>query len=604
MEVILAATPGKEEAWDVPLVRLGLVIEGRLGPLVTVRGAPAPFATKLAELNEVVTVRLPRKARVARPTVPARAGEWAPLKASGVVRLHALGKRGKGIRVAVVADNFRGWEKLKGRKLGKARLPDPVLVDLTRERNNTLLPDPFPIGEGELGPGTRYAKTILATAPEAKLTLIRIDPIAPYMMETVARSINGERYRTYGIEQRLRALNTDRDVLEERREALLEKRRTVLNNFRETPESVKARAEYFKEQATFDKDEKALSERTRRYLAHLKEVRDVKGINVVASTMNWSEGYPVDGTSALSRYFDDRPFGAALWFQAAGDTRRQAWTGPFRDTDNNAIMEFAAPGSRLAPGAWTHELNFLGWQMAGKTERNVPAKARLRISLQWKEAHDPVPLKAGEDPYRVPLTKLRLVLLRQPDPDGKARPADDLTFVAESVGLPQRLTQTLHSATYELLLELTLKDAGRYAVLIEGIMPESIHPPGEASLPAHRKRGEVRPRLFVETLEGTGKAVWASYFTDVGSLGMPADARRVITVGAADRDGRIQPFSATGSPYGLELLEKPSLLAYDDDQGTAQAAAFAAGLSTCLRNLKVPTGALLRVPPDWPRRGR
>ena len=80
-------------------------------------------------------------------------------------------------------------------------------------------------------------------------------------------------------------------------------------------------------------------------------------------------GLTVQEERALSRYFDDRPFRAALWFQSVGNTRGQSWAGLFRDVDGNGVLEFAAAGpdskdgmSRPLPGRWTSELNFLSWQ--------------------------------------------------------------------------------------------------------------------------------------------------------------------------------------------------------------------------------------------------
>ena len=44
----------------------------------------------------------------------------------------------------------------------------------------------------------------------------------------------------------------------------------------------------------------------------------------------------------------------------------------------------------LLPDRWTEELNFIGWEpVNGKAELDLPAKAALRITLQWQEAHDP-----------------------------------------------------------------------------------------------------------------------------------------------------------------------------------------------------------------------
>jgi hypothetical protein len=650
MEVILAAAPAAgDTSWERALELPGLVVEGRLGPLVTVRGTPKAHALALADLPEVAAVRLPRPAESSRgPGREEKAESWDPLTASGLVKLHALGHRGRGTRLAVVADDFHGWEVLKGRKAGKVPLPDPVLVDLTRERNADLLPDAFPSASKDQprGPGTRCALTILKTAPEVELTLIRVDPSAPYMLEQAARAINGEPLRTTSLDRRVRELNDDRNALDLRRDALAEQRRRVLDEagtdeepdlekgieekaekgklstgevrklpeFRKLKEAAQRRVLYRVEQQALDRDERAYKERRRRYLDFLRQLRALKGVRVVASSLVWAEGYPVDGTSTLSRYFDDRPFRAALWFQAAGDSAGQAWSGPFRDADRNGVMEFAPPGARLPRGAWTPEVNFLGWRTrGGRAERDLPAGARLRVSVQWHEAHDPVPLRVGEDPYREPLASVRLVLLQQPDPEGRKRPADDFRVVAESAGPPQRLSNSLSGATYEQVVELTVTRPGRYGVRVEGRAPESIHPPGEARLPALKKTAEMRLRLFVRTLEGAGRGVLTDFATPEGEVGMPADSRRVITVGAAGPSGKAEPFSAGGPPFGLALLSKPQVLAFDGSGGTAEAACFAAGLVATAHSagaplcayresLRVAPGGLLRIPAGWPGR--
>jgi hypothetical protein len=83
------------------------------------------------------------------------------------------------------------------------------------------------------------------------------------------------------------------------------------------------------------------------------------------------------------------------------------------------------------------------------------------------------------------------------------------------------------------------------------------------------------------------------YVTDVGSLGIPGDARHIFTVGAADFAGKPQPYSAAGPPANLELLNHPVLLAYDGLQldtkdnpggafGTSISACFAAGTAASL----------------------
>jgi hypothetical protein len=612
LEVILAAAPTlpEDRSWLTPLQLPGVTVEGRLGPLVSVAVPDLKTAPALAALPEVAAVRLPRVAQSSHQ--PEGQKKAVPLlDVSGVAKLHALGHRGRGTRLAVVDSDFRGWDAL----VKSGQLPDDTrLVDFTRERNPDLQPDPFASVAGALGSGTRCALTVLRAAPEVQLVLVRIDPAAPYMLQEVARAINGDPYRTVALEQRQEQLREERRLLDLRQEALLEERAAAFRDLGPDEGPTKRRAEYKKHQAEYDRDEKAHQERVRRYLQLVKDVAGLKGVRVVTSGLVWNEGYPVDGGSALSRYFDDRPFRAALWFQAAGDTRGQAWAGLFRDADGNGVMEFAPPERPLPAGAWTPELNFLSWQRAGAVPQDeLPGGARLRISLQWREAHDGTYARIGEDRYHEPLADLRLVVLYQPDPAGKTRPADDLGVVAQSAGLPQRLDRGPRSATYEQTVELPVRRPGRYAVRVEGRVPASIEPAGVPTIPAARKFGELRARVFVQTLGGAGRAVFHDFPTGAGTLGMPADARGVITVGAADGAGKAEPFSAAGPPYGLALLRKPDVLEYDQGEGTGPAACFAAGLTAAAHSggvafsawceaLRARPGGVLRVPPGLPRR--
>lgn len=244
--------------------------------------------------------------------------------------------------------------------------------------------------------------------------------------------------------------------------------------------------------------------------------------------------------------------------------------------------------------------------------RDLPAGTRLRLSLQWREAHDPLYAQTGEDPYRQPLARnMRILLLRQFDPTGKRQPADDMEVVAQSVDAGMRLSAAPNSAVYEITLDVKLPQAGRYAVRIGGIAPESIYPPGDPTLPFMRKRSDLNVRLFVAPLDASGRAIFHDFATASGSLGMPADARTAITVGAAGTDNQRQPYSAGGAPFGMDLLSKPDVLSYDRGVGTAESAAFAAGLAAlvppagrspaaCLQNLHVPPGGVLRIPEGTP----
>jgi hypothetical protein len=160
-------------------------------------------------------------------------------------------------------------------------------------------------------------------------------------------------------------------------------------------------------------------------------------------------------------------------------------------------------------------LNFLGWKPdTGKQSADLPAGARIRLTLQWREAHDPEFLRAGEDAYREPLANLRLLLLRQRDPAGEKLPGDEMEVVAQSERLPLRLHNEAKSGTYEHVLEFTVPVVGRYAIMVQGQAPQGTRPVNKPTLPAMRKVGELRPRIFLETESDGGRAVFADFVSD------------------------------------------------------------------------------------------
>jgi hypothetical protein len=637
MEVILAFTPGADDRdWQRALTGTapGLAVEGRLGPLVTVT-ARAGEAGRLAALPSVSVVRLPRPARPAVAPAPAAGADNAEaLRASGLERLHKMGLTGRGIRLAVVDGDFRGREQ---------HLPGVRYIDLTAERNLDFQPEPFPGDAKALGHGTQCALAVKLAAPKVDLTLVRIDPAAPHQLQAVARYINGENFFTDSLVQRGDELDALRGELKQRRQELLIERKIVLGKFidvkdremlmRKKPDDltpfersqladIKRRDALLANEAKLEKDEEIQREREARMFRLLRDLRGLRGTEVVSSSLVWTDGYPVDGGSALSSYLNDRPFRAALWFQSAGNTHGQSWSGLFRDADGNGVMEFATPKTPLPPGRWTPELNFLAWQpYQGKQKADLPDKARVRVSIQWREPHAPEFLRRGEDLYREPLASLRLVVLRQRDPSGKELPADEMEAVAESSGLPQRLENQPTFGIYEQAVEFTVDKPGRYALRVEGRVPPGIRPPGVPSLPIQQVSWELRPRIFVgvedEASRAAGRAVFADFPTDQGNIGMPGDAQGVITVGAADFQGQPRPYSAAGPPHNLELLLKPTVLAYDglrlgdaeeaSAYGSDVAAPFAAGMAASaltagtprlrfLEGMQISPGKLLRVP--------
>jgi hypothetical protein len=602
MEVILSFTPTPEDPdWRRVLTEAapGLTIEGRLGPVVTVLGPPR-LAAALAELSAVSVVRRLRPAWTPlKPIQNLPPDNREALRASGLDRLHARGYRGRGVRVAVIAGDFRGYERLKGKQLPAGL----SYVDLTAARNPTLLPDPFAGDANTIGPGTQEALAATLAAPEAELTLLRIDPAAPYQVEEAARLIAGEVFRSDSLDRRRLELEADAERLRLVRDDLLQERKTLFGEFGVTEEVSKRRQEYFRRLEELSRQQKALQERRARFLDLLTARSRLRGIQVVSCSLTWDSGYPVGGGRTLSRYFDDHPHCTALWFQAAGDTNGQAWAGPYRDVDGNAVMEFAPPDTPLRPERWTAELNFLAWRPFGKERTpDLPNGAKLRLSVQWREVHDPEAFQSGGDPYFRPLADLKLVILRQRDPTGTRLPADDLDVVARSVGLPQRLDNEPTSATYEQTVEFTVTPAGRYAVRVEGLKPAGTWPAAVPALPGLQREWELWPRLFVEVLDdpsrSAGRAVFLDYVTDRGTLGIPADARGVTTVGAADLKGRPEPSSAKGPPLNRDLLVKPDVLAFDvlrfgleggtAAYGTSQATPFAAGLAAAVLSAGTP----------------
>jgi hypothetical protein len=624
MEVILTYFPVEfETTWRRELITAapGIVIEGRLGSIVAVVGSPK-MAAALVNLPIVSAVRLPPPSMSSlRSTATTEASNQELLRASGIARLHAQGKRGQGVRVAVIDGDFRGYEKLKGKGLPA----NTRYVDFTAERNATMLPDPYAGDPQGIGQGTQFAQALTLAAPEGSLTLIRVDPSSPYQVVAAARLIRGDAYRSDSLSQRDDELTFEKARLRSRREDLRLERQAVLDNFRQDEELdreiVERRKAYFKKQAELEADERAYQQKLERFIRTIEAERALKGIQVVACSLAWNEGYPLGGASALSRFFNDTP-SSTLWLVPAGNQRGQVWAGPFRDVDGNKGMEFASPDFPLGKERWTRELNFLAWQpFAKERSLDLPAKATIRISIQWQEVHDPEFALHGDDVYQEPLAKLGLVVLRQRDPSGAQLPADDMEFVAHSEGLPLRIENRPDAGAYEQVVEFSVPAAGRYAFRVEGQVHPGIRPATAPSLPGIEKSWELEPRVFVDVVNDpfklSGRPLLLDYATNLGTIGTAGDAHGLITFGAADAAGNPESFSSPGPPLHLELLIKPDALASDQLQvqtgggsiafGSGLATAFAAGQAAILLSDHVPwvhvdamfrlqKGKLLRLP--------
>jgi len=523
--------------------------------------------------------------------------------------------------VAVIDGDFRGFEKFKGKGLPA----DTQYVDFTAERNSTITPDAFPGDPPAIGQGTQFAQALALAAPDAKMTLIRVDPSCPYQVVEAARLIRGDPYRSDSLVMRDEELTVEKARIRTRREDLRLERQAVLDDFRQDEELdreiVDRRKAYFKKLAELEADERAYQQKLERFIKTIEDERALKGIQVVACSLVWKDGYPLGGASALSGFFNDAPF-PALWFEPAGNQRQQVWAGPYRDVDGNGVMEYGPLGTPLRSDRWTRELNFLAWQPFTKEKTlDIPAKANIRISIQWQEVHDPEFAQHGDDVYREPLARLGLVVLRQRDPAGAHLPADDLELVARSEGLPLRIQNLPESATYKQVVEFTVPVAGRYALRVEGQVHRGTRPPGAPALPGIERNWELQPRIYAEVVDESsrlaGRPILFDYFTDLGTMGVPSDARGLITVGAANASGSPEEFSSPGPPMYLELLMKPDVLAFGQFNvgsgggpvafGSGLANAFAAGQAAVLLSGHVPSdkvedlfhsqnGKLLRLP--------
>jgi hypothetical protein len=606
MQLILAETPTPgDDTWHKRLVFKvpQMIIEGHVGPYVGIQ-LPLSKVQATAALPQVSLIRLPCSGTpLILPADDATGGNAAALKNSGLGRLHAQGLRGKGVRVAVISGDFRGWKDLLGKGLPK----NTQLLDITSERNPTIEPDPE--GEGKQGHGTLCALAAALAAPEAQFTLVHIDPAAVHQLKLVAAAINGDPLRSESLDARAADFEAENNRFRLRWRELIFERNVILRQFEQDEETVKRRNDHLEKVKEFQKEEAEYGKRVERFLRFKQALSDLRRTQVVISALYWNEGYPVDGSGALTRFLDSQPRNA-LWLQPAGETAGQVWSGLYRDADGNGAMEFAAPGTLLEARRWSPEFNFIGWQpFAGTRQGELPVNSALRVVFQWRELHDPFFARRGEDLYQEPLARIQLVLLRQRDPSGKKVGADEMEVVARSYGPALRIQNDADSATYEVTLDYTVAGPGQYALRVEGRAPDSTRPPGVPALGPTQRFGEMRPRIFIDVTDGNfrpvGRPVFLDYASDEGTIAMPGDSHQVFTVGAATRSNRPEPFSAPGPAMNLGTLPKPNFLSYDGLEvavegpktvyGTSFSAAFAAGLAATTLSADVPTEALRRI---------
>ena len=643
-----------DREWKTMLHELtpGFFIEGHLGQFVT--GTLRLDQVKRLALSPLVSViRLPRTPRV-DIAVKIKGDNAKALEQSKLKNLHERGYKGQGVRIGIIDRDFRGWEILVKKKLLPAKTR---LVDLTTELDPEIYPALFLGDPDQIGHGTLCAQAAALAAPDAEIVLIRVETLDPYHLAEVARYVQGGRYSNT-VELRHGELQARSGQLQARRAVLLEERKAILDNFTDETDLkdyldflgpffdwLYSDREWHRARMKVHENlEEEQSRREERLRQHLNAIRSLDGIPIVVNSLSWNSGYPLGAISPLSKLLDD-PRKGPRWFQAVGNTRGQNWQAPYRSTPGDPALKFTDDDAKLPKGRWSNEVNFLAWRpFAGAAQPDLPKEATLRLTLQWREPHDAdYYLRSDEeDLYRKPLATMKLQLLRQRDPETKVLPADSFEIVGRTTGLAERIEHLPNGSVYEHVLEIPLAEAGRYAIrvekqvstqwlfvphpvrrspmfrLLENLTPTGIRPLGVPTLPALEKNWELRPRIFVEVIDDAnrvqGRAVFSDYATEMGGIGLPADARNVISVGAASLKNKPQPYSAIGSPAGMEMARRPWLYAYDELElagggafGTSIANAFAAGTTAAMLSAKLPReqvvqmlreqeGQVLRVP--------
>ncbi len=439
VEAILSFSPTETDVgWkrDILLTNPSTTVDGVIGNVVTLTVAAPDQINAIARLPFILSIRSPRgstlpaapapkdepkkdepkeKAQapfnrgagrpmglirpirpislIDGPEPPLNDGTFNALKATRLDRLHAQGAVGAGVRIAIIDTDFTGWQKFVGKQLPRTT----HYVDLTAERNSEIQPEASSTPADAIGHGTHCALAVRLAAPDADIVLVRIAPDAPYQLVTVFRYTLKDFFQPQSFRVRRDELEGDAIIVRADRLLANDQYRRAFDDF-DDDEAARERKRNAKAAiAAVELKEVALTARANRLLKLESDLLTLGGIKVILNTVGWNSGQPLDATSAIARFLDDkmgvgRPNPAlnaarqpqpSLWFQPAGDTRGQGWIGPFIDADGNGIMEFVPPGGLIRPGRWSPELNFLAFrpdaQPATADLLHQPAR-RLRAS--------------------------------------------------------------------------------------------------------------------------------------------------------------------------------------------------------------------------------
>ncbi len=618
----------------------GSTLEGVIGNIVSVRLQRGAYVETFSEEPGVLGVRLPRPGAETIATAVGAAGVTAAevLKAARLDQLHKLGYTGAGVKVVLIGSDFTGVDKLIGTELPKRT----KIVDLTAELSPDLLP--FKVDPTRLGTGVAAAKVLAAGAPDCDLVLVRIDPGSFFHLNTIIRLARGDIEYTDALLVRLSELATRNTALDADRTKAIAAYKAA---FADLSDNVVAIALREKTKAALDAifvREKELTALSTRFNKYQKEITTaLAGGQVIVNTLVWESGYPLDSigefAAIVDRLASDLPPRVVkplapqkpplVWVQSASAAGASVWGGLFLDANRDGQMEFTRPPRLRIPDYvpadlrallaaagevqlgmlqhgdnWSPAMNFLGTRAAnGDVTPELAMGTKLRLVVQWREPADPNFAEAD-----IPVYPLTLRVWRQIDPKGTDRSSDEMEESARSVSVPTVIYRTRTFLVFEQLMEFTVPEAGRYALVLESAAV------ADSLIPALRRTVEIYPRLAIETLNtaaGEPKAVFRSYTAPTAGVGIPGDALGAITVGTAVTG------SLVGGGTGLTLRGKPDLVGPDavtfgaqTASGPGVATAFAGGAATLLVQARaaqpnvftasgIEPGKRLELPERW-----
>ncbi len=588
----------------LPALTEGASLDGIVGNLASLRFDRPSEVERFANETGVISLRLMRAATETVAPVPPPGKPASPqevLKASGVEALHKLGYTGSGVKVIVVGSDFTGADKLVGNALPKKTR----ILDLTTELNPEILPSPT--DPNRAGNGTAVARAVALSAPDAELVLVRIDPGAVFQLFGILKVVRGEATYTDAMRSRLADITIKSAEMTRRKTVAVNEYRLAFEDLADD-EPTKARRERARKALNDVIAEQAeLVRRVERFNVFQKAV--VSGLldaRVIVNTLEWESGYPLDAMSLLSRTLDqlaaplpprvvrpipnpaNAPKPPIVWVQAASASGAAVWGGPFLDTNSDGTMEFAPANAPLPPANWAADMNFLGARSAaGDTTEELPAGARVRFTMQWREPLDPNFPSVDRPAFPVVLR-----VFKQIDPKGEKVPSDEMAEVARSAGGPYPILLTDTFAVFEQILDFTVPAAGRYALVVaKGYEPEAL-------LPALKRSVEVYPRIVIDTLSakpGEGQVVFRSFVTPEAGVGIPGDSAGAITVGVP------VPSELYGGGTGLTLRMKADLFGPDSldvggpgMRGTGMATGYVGGMAATLGQAGAAGGNVFR----------